>query len=75
MQKIPHSEYLNWCLVLLYENIIFLRRRLHSFIILLIIDERHLFGSIYNESPNQENVISIYSLVTEFVNNLMRNIW
>ena len=46
-----------------------------SFIILLIIDERHLFGSIYNESPNQENVISIYSLVTEFVNNLMRNIW
>ena len=46
-----------------------------SFIILLIIDERHLFGSIYNESPNQENIISIYSIVTEFVNNLMRNIW
>ena len=46
-----------------------------SFIILLIIDERHLFGSVYNEYPNQENIISIYSLVTEFVNNLMRNIW
>ncbi len=46
-----------------------------SFIILLFVDERHLFGSIYNESPNKENIISIYSLVTEFVNNLMRNIW
>ena len=27
------------------------------------------------ESPNYDNSISIYSIVTEFVNNIMKNIW
>jgi len=46
-----------------------------AFIFMIFIDERHLFGSVFTESPNYENTISIYSLVTEFVNNFMKNTW
>ncbi len=46
-----------------------------AFIFILVMDERHLFGSIYMESPNYENTISIYSIITEFMNNIMKNIW
>ena len=46
-----------------------------AFIFMLLVDERHLFGSIFMESPNYDNSISIYSIVTEFFNNIMKNIW
>ena len=43
-----------------------------AFIFMLLVDERHLFGSIFMESPNYDNSISIYSIVTEFFNNIMK---